>query len=127
MSGELFTYVDCLLGDTYSDISVLATIDFFIKAVLRLIVCWLAKIPKMTKTLEEMEAVNLMFLVDPKAAIIEAAPELMETLGKIFGTCARGLRFFNFYDSNQVDPHVINKEVNQDGDAIIPNTFGIVV
>lgn len=98
MSGELFIYVDCLLGDTYMDESVLPKIDLFMKAVLRLIVCWLAKIPQMSKILEEMEAINLIFLVDPKAAIVEAAPEVMETLGKLFGTCVRGMRYFSFYD-----------------------------
>lgn len=78
----------------------------------------------MTKTLEEMEQVHMLYLVDPKAAIVEAAPELMETLGKLFGTCMRGLHFFSFYDRNQIEPHVIIEET---ASAIIPNTFGAVV
>jgi hypothetical protein len=52
----------------------------------------------MTKTLEEIEAVPLLFLVDPSAAIIESCYELMETLGKFFGADMRALRFFSFYD-----------------------------
>lgn len=116
--------MDCLLADSYIDPAHLDSIDVFIKAVLRLIVKWLVKIPSMTKTLEEMEAVPLIYLIDPKAAIVEAAPELMETLGKLFGTCMRGLRFFSFHDRNQIDPHVINEENES---AIIPNTFGVVV
>lgn len=65
-----------------------------------MIVVWLAKLPTMAKTIDEMDAVPHLFLVDPQAAIIEASWELMETLGKLFGTCMRGLRFFSFYDSN---------------------------
>ena len=124
LSGELFTYVDALLADTYPDQTILIKIDQFMKLVLRLIVTWLVKIPQMTKTLEEMEQVHMLYLVDPKAAIVEAAPELMETLGKLFGTCMRGLRFFSFYDCNQIEPHVIIEET---ASAIIPNTFGAVV
>lgn len=98
LSGELFVYVDALLSDTYPDETVLPKIDQFMKAVLRLITVWLVKIPQMTKTLGEMEAVGMIYLVDSKAAIVEAAPELMETLGKLFGTCMRGLHYFSFYD-----------------------------
>ena len=65
---------------------------------MRLIVTWIVKIPKMTKTLEQIEAVPLLFLVDPSAAIIESCYELMETLGKFFGADMRALRFFSFYD-----------------------------
>ena len=93
-------FVDCLLGDTYSDLTILSKIDTFIKTVLRLIVVWLAKIPSLTKTIEEMELLPNLFLIDPKAAIVEASYEMMETLGKLFGTCMRGLRFYSFYDIN---------------------------
>lgn len=65
----------------------------------------------MTKTLQEMELVPNLFLVDPKAAILEVYPEFMETLGKMFGNCGRALHFFNFYDTNQVDPKLIKEEV----------------
>ena len=90
-----------------------------------MITVWLVKIPSMTKTLEEIDAVALIYLIDSKAAIIEAAPELMETLGKLFGSCMRALHYFSFYDCNQIDPNDIIAEVGSG--AIIPNTFGVVV
>lgn len=99
-SGELFIYIDCLLSDSYPDETVLVKVDAFFKAVLRMIVTWLVKIPQLTKVIEEMEALPNLFLVDPKAAIVESSPELMETLGKLFGNCMRALHFFSFYDIN---------------------------
>lgn len=127
LSGELFTYIDALISDNYQsdDEIIFPKIDRFIKAVLRLITMWLVKIPQMTKTLEEMEAVAMLYLVDSRAAIVEAAPELMETLGKLFGSCMRALHYFSFYDCNQIDPNEIIAEVETT--AIIPNTFGVVV
>ena len=65
---------------------------------LRLIVVWLAKLPTLQKTYEELEKVPQLFLVDPLAAVVKAYPELMETLQKLFGGCPRSLRFFAFYD-----------------------------
>jgi hypothetical protein len=44
-SGELFIYIDCLLSDSYPDETVLVKVDAFFKAVLRMIVTWLVKIP----------------------------------------------------------------------------------
>lgn len=116
-----------MLGDTWTDPEHLKKIDIFIKAVLRLIVVWIAKVPSMAKTIDEIDAVPLLFLVDPQAAIIEASTELMETLGKLFGTCMRGLRFFSFYDSNQEAPSDVNKFVDDEKLAVIANTFGVVV
>jgi hypothetical protein len=78
--GELFVFIDFLLGHNYSDLSVLVNIDLFIKTVLRLIVVWLAKLPTLQNTFDELEKVPLLFLVDPQAAIVKAYPELMETL-----------------------------------------------
>jgi len=78
----------------------LPLVEPFIKSCLRLIVTWLVKIPTLQTTIDEMEAVPLLFLVDPKAAIIESSHELMETLGKLFGTCMRALSFFMLYDVN---------------------------
>lgn len=49
----------------------------------------------------------------------------METLGKLFGTCMRSLRFFSLYDINQTSPHVIIKEASPV--QILQNTFGVVV
>lgn len=89
-----------ILSDVKGDPTILPKIDSFIKLCLRLIVTWLAKIPTLTVTLDEMEAVPLLFLVDPKAAIVESYTELMETLGKLFGTCMRALCFFMLYDCN---------------------------
>jgi hypothetical protein len=63
-----------------------------------MIVVWLVKLPTLQSTFEELEKVPLLFLVDPKAAIVKAYPELMETLQKLFGGCMRALRFFIFYD-----------------------------
>ena len=47
-----------------------------------------------------MEAVPNLFLVDPKAAIVESYTELFETLGKFFGNCVRTLGYFAFCDVN---------------------------
>lgn len=68
--------------------------------VMRLITYWLKKIPTLTKTLQEMDAIPNLFLVDPKAAIVESYTEILETLGKFFGNCSRALHFFSFYDFN---------------------------
>lgn len=68
---------------------------------------WLVKVQTLTKTMEEIELLPTLFLIDPKAAIVEASYEMMETLGKLFGTCIRGLKFYSFYDINQTPPHVI--------------------
>lgn len=59
-----------------------------------------------------MDVLPNLFFVDPRAAIVEAGYELMDTLGKLFGTCMRGLRFFSFYDVNQTPPHVIIQEAS---------------
>lgn len=80
MRGELFVFVDFLLNNIFTDLSVLQQIDIFFKTVLRLIVVWLVKLPTLQSTFEELEKVPLLFLVDPKAAIVKAYPELMETL-----------------------------------------------
>lgn len=127
LSGELFVFVDSVLGETFIDQDILPKIDIFIKAVMRLIVTWLVKIPKMTKTLEEIEAVPLLFIVDPSAAIVECCYELMETLGKFFGADMRALRFFSFYDVDQVDPFQIANEVKMSGSAIFTSSVGVVV
>lgn len=47
-----------------------------------------------------MDAAPNLFLVDPKAAIVESYTEILETLGKFFGNCPRALHFFSFYDTN---------------------------
>lgn len=80
MRGELFVFVDFLLNNIFTDLSILQQIDIFFKTVLRLIVVWLVKLPTLQSTFEELEKVPLLFLVDPKAAIVKAYPELMETL-----------------------------------------------
>ena len=80
MRGELFVFVDFLLNNIFTDLSVLQQIDIFFKTVLRLIVVWLVKLPTLQSTFEELEKVPSLFLVDPKAAIVKAYPELMETL-----------------------------------------------
>jgi len=54
-----------------------------------------------------MEAVPNLYLVDPKAAIVESYTELIETLGKLFGNSARSNHFFAFFDINQTDPATI--------------------
>lgn len=87
-----------MLNNIYTDQSVLEQINIFFKTVLRLIVVWLIKLPTLQGTFEELEKVPLLFLVDPKAAIVKAYPELMETLQKLFGSCYRALRYFIFYD-----------------------------
>jgi hypothetical protein len=125
LSGELFVFTDQLLGETYKEDEDLAKVEIFIKAVIKMIVTWLDQVPKMTKTLQEMEAVQNLFLVDPKAAILEAYAEIIETLGKLFGNCGRALHFFNFYDVNQTDPKTIKAQV-QDS-VVVPNSFGVVV
>jgi hypothetical protein len=78
--GELFVFVDFLLNNIFTDLSVLQQIDIFFKTVLRMIVVWLVKLPTLQSTFEELEKVPSLFLVDPKAAIAKAYPELMETL-----------------------------------------------
>ena len=100
LRGELFVYVDFLLGHQFTDIEVLTDVDSFIKVVMRLIVVWLVKLTTLQKTFEELEKVPNLFLVDPIAAIVKSYPELMETLAKLFGCCLRSMRFFSFYDVN---------------------------
>lgn len=119
--------MDCLLSDTYTEADTLIKVEIFIKAVLRLIVTWLVRVPQLSKTMEEVEALPMLFLIDPNAAILETSTELMETLGKLFGTCMRGLRFFSFYDKDQISPAEIIKEVEDEKSAVMPNSFGVVV
>jgi len=109
--GELFVYVDFLLGNSFTELEVLAEVENFIKSVLRLIVVWLKKLPTLQSTFEELEKVPNLFLVDPLAAIVKSCPELMETLSKLFGCCLRALKFFSFYDVNQETPLFITKQV----------------
>jgi hypothetical protein len=108
-----------LLGFNFTDLSVLTYVDIFIKAVLRLIVVWLAKLPTLQKTFEELEKVPLLFLVDPHAAIVKSYPELMDTLSKLFGGCLRALRYFVFYDIDQETPRVITKIVADQNLAVV--------
>lgn len=53
LSGKLFIYIDALLGDQYENIApdVFCQIETFFKAVIRLIIVWMKKVPTMTKTL----------------------------------------------------------------------------
>jgi hypothetical protein len=71
---------------------------------MRLVTAWLVKVCKLSKTIEELESVPLLYLVDPNAALINAHAEMMETLGKLIGSCFRGLHWHRFYDINQIDP-----------------------
>ena len=87
-----------MLGHSYTDLSALPSIEIFFKTILRFIVVWLAKLPTLKNTFDELEKLPLLFLVDSQAAIVKAYPELMETLQKLFGGCLRALRFFCFYD-----------------------------
>jgi hypothetical protein len=80
-------FIDFVLGHSHTDLLILPSIDAFIKSVLRLIVVWMAKLPTLQNTFEELEKVPLLALVDPLAAIVKAYPELMETLLKLFGGC----------------------------------------
>jgi hypothetical protein len=89
---------------------------------IQMVVIWLKKIPKMGMTLQEMEAVPNLYLVDPKAAIVESHTELLETLGKLFGNCTRANHFFAFYDTNQTDPVTIQPTV-----PVCKNSYGVVV
>jgi hypothetical protein len=71
LSGELFVFVDCVLvDDTYAENSPFDKIEAFFKTIMRLVVAWMIKVTKLTKTLEELEAVPNLFLVDPRAAIV---------------------------------------------------------
>jgi hypothetical protein len=100
LSGRLFTYIDALISDSYVEAEIIDKVEQLFKAMIRLITVWMHKLPSMTRTLAEMEAVPNLFLVDPKAAIVEAYPELLETLMKFFGNCPRALHFFSFHDVN---------------------------
>lgn len=73
----MFVYLDFLLGDPFEEPEVIIPrLEVLVKEVLHMIVVWLKQVPTMTQTLKEMEEVELLYLVDPKAAVIHSHVEI---------------------------------------------------
>jgi len=55
--------------------------------------------------------VDELYLVDPHTALLASFVELGDILKRIFAGCHRALRYYVFYDENQIDPAEIKKQV----------------
>ena len=90
LRGKLFVYVDFVMGQggqSYTEEEAVA-VDQLLRAVLRLIVAWLNKLPQiMQKCLEEHRRDPELYLVDEDLALCNSCPELMALLKWIFCGC----------------------------------------
>jgi hypothetical protein len=96
------------MGCTDFETSDIEEVFGFFKAIVRLIVSWMQKIQSLTTSIDELNLVPNLFLVDSQAAIVECYYELMETLSKLFGNCFRTVRFYMCHDTEaQTQPENI--------------------
>lgn len=73
-----------------------------LKAVLRLIVAWLKKVPTIRqRCLVDLKADSDLYLVDEDVALFASSCELMGMLKGILCGCHRTLKFYAHCDQNQ--------------------------
>lgn len=72
------------------------------KAVIRLVVAWLKKIPSvMQRCMTDLKKDSDLFLVDEDIALFLSSNEVMGMLKSIFCGCHRTLRYYVHFDENQ--------------------------
>ncbi|CDW78729.1 UNKNOWN [Stylonychia lemnae] len=102
LRGDLYIYVDFLLQHSpYTDEEIDAINDFMY-CVIRLIVTWLKKLPKLLHLQSQIKVNPDLFLIDENIAIIQSGYELMDILKKLFGCCHRCIKFYIENDKNPI-------------------------